>query len=298
MSEATTINTTVMFADICNSTRLFSKLGDEKAYALINQALQLAAALVKSHDGIVLRTKGDDVLCIFAVPGDALNASLAIHNEFDTRQLPDLAVSIGLSSGTALLAQGDIQGDIVNIAARLADFAKAGQTLVSSHTIDILDHPHSSKIRPFGAITLKGKSVPVSTFELLNDSEDDEITQVGPAPLRFSKSNRMLIKFQSVEFNLDYRLPQFRLGRSPDCELVLNNPLVSRHHAEISYQDNEFVLRDISTNGTELIINGRSINLHHKQAALRGKGSIFLGRTTYNRKFEITFHASGGSHLF
>jgi adenylate cyclase len=298
MSEATSINTTVMFADICDSTLLFSKLGDEKAYSLIAQALNLAGGLIKNHNGMVLRTKGDDVLCIFANPEDALNASLAIHDEICMHRLPDLAVSIGLSSGSALLAQGDIQGDTVNIAARLASFAKAGQTLVSSHTIDILDHPHSSMIRPFGAITLKGKSAPVSTFELLNNSESDEITQVGPAPLHFSHSNRMSLKFQSREFNLDFRLVQFRLGRSPDCELILNHPLVSRHHAEISYQDNEFVLRDISTNGTELIINGRSVNLHHKQAALRGKGSIFLGRTTYNRKFEIMFHASGGSHLF
>ena len=264
---------------------------------MIDRALKLTAGLVESHNGIVLRTKGDDVLCIFTEPLDALNASLSIHGEFGTRQLPELAVSIGLSSGSALLVHGDIQGDTVNVAARLADFAKAGQTLVSSHTIDILHHPHSSMIRPFGAITLKGKTTPVSTFELLNENERDEITQVGPAPLHFSRSNRMLIKFQSREFNLDFRLPQFRLGRSPDCELVLNHPLVSRYHAEISYQDNEFALRDLSTNGTELIISGRSVHLHHKQAALRGKGSIFLGRTTYNRKFEITFHASGGSHL-
>jgi hypothetical protein len=56
------------------------------------------------------------------------------------------------------------------------------------------------------------------------------------------------------------------------------------------------VLIDFSTNGTELIINGRARSLHHSQAALRGNGSIFLGRTIYNRKFEISFQASGGPH--
>ena len=50
MSDATNITTTVMFADICDSTRLFSKLGDEKAYSLIDQALKLTAGLLETLD--------------------------------------------------------------------------------------------------------------------------------------------------------------------------------------------------------------------------------------------------------
>jgi adenylate cyclase len=207
-------------------------------------------------------------------------------------------MSIGINSGPALLSDGDILGDTVNVAARLSHFAKSGQTLVSSRTIDLLDRLPGQLIRPFGEITLKGKTEPVSTFELLSEADPDEITQVGPTPLQFSRSNRILLRFQSREIQLDYLVSRFMLGRSPDCELVLDHPMVSRHHAEIVYQDNEFVIRDISTNGTQLITNGRSINLHHQQAALRGSGSIILGRTSYNRKFEIAFRASGGTRGF
>jgi len=298
MSEAAAVTTTVMFADICDSTLLFSQLGDEKAFALINDALKQTANLVRLHDGLVLRTKGDDVLCMFSNPFNALQASMAIHAAFDSHRPQELAMSIGINSGPALLSEGDILGDTVNIAARLSDFAKARQTLVSSSTIEILNQPSSSCIRPFGEITVKGKSTPVSTFEVLSESDQDEITQAGPTPLLFPRSSQISLRFQAREIQLDYLLTRFRLGRSPDCELILDHPLVSRHHAEICYQDNEFILRDFSTNGTELIISGRSITLHHKQAALRGSGSIFLGRTTYNRKFEIAFHASGGTRGF
>jgi class 3 adenylate cyclase len=298
MSNATAVRTTVMFADICDSTLLFSRLGDDRAFALINDALKEAAAIVERHDGRVLRTKGDDILCIFSDASNALSASMAIHAVFDAHRPLDLAMSIGINSGPALLSEGDILGDTVNIAARLADFAKAGQTLVSSATIEILSRASTSLIRPFGEITLKGKQEPVSTYEVLGESDPDEITQAGPTPLVFPRASRISLRFQNREFQLDYLLTRFRLGRSPDCELILNHPLVSRQHAEIAYRDNEFVLRDFSTNGTELIVGGRSIHLHHKLAALRGSGSIFLGRTTYNRKFEITFHAGGGTRAF
>lgn len=298
MPETIAVKTTVMIADICDSTLLFSELGDEKAFALINDALKEAANLVKQHGGQVLRTKGDDVLCIFSDAFNAIQASLAIHEVFDSHPSSKLAMSIGINSGPALLSEGDILGDTVNIAARLSDFAKAGQTLVSSSTIEILNHLSNSLIRPFGEITLKGKSSPISTFEVLSETDRDEITQAGPTPLLFPRSSQLSLRFQAREIQLDYLLTRFRLGRSPECELTLDHPLVSRQHAEISYQDNEFILRDCSTNGTELIVSGRSIHLHHKQAALRGSGSIFLGRTTYNRKFEIAFHASGGTRGF
>ena len=61
MPDPAHIITTVMFADICRSTYLFSELGDEKAAKLVGKALHCVAAdrsiwavqcttgIVKSH---------------------------------------------------------------------------------------------------------------------------------------------------------------------------------------------------------------------------------------------------------
>jgi len=185
-------------------------------------------------------------------------------------------------------------GATVNMAARLSSVAKAGQTMVSSRTVDMLNRVPAGLLRPLGDFSLKGKSGPLSVFEFLDFEQEDEITQVGAA-IQFPKSNRLSISFQSQRDQLDFLLVRYLFGRAPDCNLVMEHPLVSRHHAEIRYRNNEFVLTDFSTNGTELIMNGRPRTIHHSQAALRGNGSIFLGRTTYNRKFEIAFQASGGS---
>ncbi len=299
MSEARVVTTTVMFADICRSTYLFDQLGDEKAAILIGDVLKQTTSIVEAHEGVVLRTKGDDVLCIFSDPLKAVQASMDVHKkigEFSSDAATELSIRIGINSGSALLTEGDILGDTVNIAARLSSFAKAGQTIVAAHTIDMLDGFPAGLIRHMGDISLKGKPGPLSVFELLDASQQDEITQVGPAARHLPKSDWLTISFQSRRDKLDYLMVRYLFGRNPGCDLVLDHPLVSRHHAEVRYQNNGFVLIDFSTNGTELIINGRARSLHHSQAALRGSGSIFLGRTIYNREFEISFQASGGSH--
>ena len=301
MPEATLVKTTVMLADICGSTELFNRLGDEKAATIITVTLNRAAAKVEKHGGRVMRSKGDDVLCIFSDPLNALQAAIEVHAGLSSHSVTaahELAMRIGINSGPVVVSQADIQGDAINTAARLSAFAKAGQTIVSSHTMELLDSPSSVLIRPIGQISLKGKSGALSVFELLDLNEQDEITQVGSSPLQFPQSNRLSLKYQSRQEKLDYLLVRFLLGRNPDCDLVMDHPLVSRHHAEIRYQNNEFVLVDFSTNGTALITKGQSRDLHHNQAALRGHGSIFLGGTVYNRSFEIVFHASGGSRGF
>jgi class 3 adenylate cyclase len=286
-----------MFADICRSTHLYSELGDDRAAALVNSLLAEATAVVTSVGGRVIRSMGDDVLCTFEQPAQALQAAAGIHEavrRFSDSSGHNLALRIGMNTGTVILHQDDILGDTVNMAARVAAIAKARQTVVSPHTVDQLEQVPEGLIRPLAQVTLKGKAGPVPLFEFLDTNSAEDITEVGSA-LQFPKSDRLLLHFQSQDVQLDYRLVRFLMGRAPECDLVMEHPLVSRHHAEIRYLNNEFVLLDFSTNGTELVIGGQTVPVHHGQRALRGQGSIYLGRTSYNRSFEIAFDASGGS---
>lgn len=284
---------TVMFADICRSTYLFSKLGDMAAAALIQQALNSASAIVESNGGKVLRTQGDDIFCIFASAGKALKSALDIHR--NSRTMTELEMRIGINTGPVLRSGKEILGDTVNIAARLCDIAKGGQTLVAPLTAQDLEAIPPGLFRSLGDVHLKGKSSPLSLLELLDEEQQDEITQVGPARRVAPASNRLSIEFQGRAINLDYRLVRFLLGRHDDCDLVLNNHLVSRHHAEIRYLGKDFVLTDFSTNGTLVIRDGQRRMLQHGQLALRGRGSIFLGRTQYSREFEINYHTGGSA---
>ena len=48
------------------------------------------------------------------------------------------------------------------------------------------------------------------------------------------------------------------IGRAPSCHIIINDPNVSRIHAEISVENGQYVYRDMSSNGT--MLNGRRIN--------------------------------------
>lgn len=65
------------------------------------------------------------------------------------------------------------------------------------------------------------------------------------------------------------------LGRMDDCDVIVPDPGVSRRHAEIRREGDEWVIVDLgSTNGTE--INGRRVNRHRLSHGDR----ILLGETT------------------
>jgi hypothetical protein len=70
-------------------------------------------------------------------------------------------------------------------------------------------------------------------------------------------------------FVLQSRECPVRIGRAEDNDLVIDDPLVSRHHAVISREGGDFVLRDLgSTNGT--YVGARRI-----QARVLEKGEVF-----------------------
>jgi Protein of unknown function (DUF3662)/FHA domain len=65
------------------------------------------------------------------------------------------------------------------------------------------------------------------------------------------------------------------IGRLPDCDVVLNDPNVSRRHAEIRRTHDAVVVRDLgSTNGTR--VNGAVIKEQH----LSGGDTITVGSTS------------------
>lgn len=291
---STKVNTTVMFADIARSTNLYTRLGDQEAARLVVQVLDVLASTVRSNGGRPFRSKGDDLLSTFESPDDAVRAAVQIHKSVRALSTPksgSLEMRIGINTGPAVLIPGDILGDTVNLTARITDFAKAGQTLVSGQLMDSLSDPDLGHFRPLGNVSPRGKTDHIALFELHDAGELDEITQTGPVvKTGIFRQHQLNILFQGKKIRLESSLDRFRMGRAPDCELTIDHTLVSRYHAEIRFENNHFVLVDFSTNGTLLITGGASHLLHHGQEVLRGRGTIFLGRTGFDRNFEITFH--------
>ena len=90
---------------------------------------------------------------------------------------------------------------------------------------------------------------------------------------------RLELKFfdQQIEMNND--LPVVQMGRTARNDVVMKNKHVSRTHAVIVKRGNDFVITDLSMNGTFIQINGKkSTALIRDDFVLSGNGIIGLGQ--------------------
>lgn len=283
---------TVLFADICQSTSLFERLGDRAALELITEALRLSSDEAVKLQGQVIGTIGDEVMCIFACPENALLAANRIHatiQQHPQMQAQRLAMRIGINSGPVLTTDDSVYGTTVNIAARLAQQAKANQSLVAAHTVAYSQNKYAGEFRSIGWLNLPGKAGALDVHELIAPEDKDEVTEVALVALKKATAFQLTLRFANHQTQLNPMLVRYLLGRGDECDQVIDHPTVSREHAEIRYQNGTFLLRDFSTNGSVVIQDQSSTRLHRSTLDLSDKGQIFLGRTDRLPQFCIDF---------
>jgi len=274
---------------------LFDRLGDREALNLVMKALDLAAQTATRNDGTVIGTIGDEVMCTFSTPQQALTTARQIHQMIQAdalMQSNQLAMRVGINSGAVVSLSNNVYGDTVNIAARLAQQAKANQSLVSSATIASIDESQHDQMRPIGQINLRGKAGAIDVYELLETDAPEEITEVSSSRTLESRAFLMTMRYRTREMRFDPMLVRFLFGRGQDCDQTVDHRTISREHAEILYRNGQFILRDFSTNGSFVIQGGNREQVHRSSIELKGQGQIYLGRTLDQPEFCIEFTCS------
>ena len=160
-----TTNLTILFADISGSTRLYEVLGDAPARAKVANCLQMLTEATQRHGGTVIKTIGDEIMCTFPSAENACNAACEMHELVEddiTEQTAagpvSLAIRIGIHHGPAILEGGDVFGDAVNVAARMASMSKAGQIITTQMTIDELSPVLKASSRFIDRAPVKGNN--------------------------------------------------------------------------------------------------------------------------------------------
>jgi class 3 adenylate cyclase len=84
-----------------------------------------------------------------------------------------LAIRIGLQFGPALEKEDDVFGDSVNVAARLATLAKAGQIITSAGTVEALPPTMRELARNLGKVPVRGKEQEITICEIIWQQGED-----------------------------------------------------------------------------------------------------------------------------
>ena len=129
----------VLFADVSGSTKLYEIVGDTQAHAAVDLCVKLFSALTEQHGGRVVKTIGDEVMAVFADAPPAATAARDIQLGVQDMAPVDkvrLGVRVGFHYGLLVERDGDVFGDTVNLAARLAEMASRGQIITSLETAE------------------------------------------------------------------------------------------------------------------------------------------------------------------
>jgi adenylate cyclase len=150
------------FLDLAGYTRLTEERGDQAAAALVESLAVLVRRLAREHGGVPAKWLGDGVMLYFRELAGAVLAALEMVEQLPEAGLPP--AHVGVAAGPVVVQGGDYFGRTVNLAARIASHAGAGQVLVSESVLQA--PPPDVRFVELGEVQLKGFARPVRLLEV------------------------------------------------------------------------------------------------------------------------------------
>jgi adenylate cyclase len=292
MTKAKKIHS-VLFSDVVGSSSLYQKLGNQRAEEKINFAIRTMAGCARRFHGRVVKTIGDELMCVFDDTVDAVDAAIEMNRLV---QEDELELRTGICSGQIIERDNDIFGDTVNDAAFLTKVARARQIVIDDNSL-ISFHENKNIFELIGEVTIKGKTKKSKIFRVnwetdLSISMSATIISHTDSKPAIKNEPELILNVGEQNFIIRASSEKFIIGREKDkigCQV--NQPRVSRKHCSIYFQQGKFVLEDHSTNGS--FLKQRHIGetrVHRESLPLLSSGSFSLGQPI--DKNSVVFHYS------
>ena len=145
----------IAFLDLTGFATLAEERGDEAAAELAAGLASVVQEASQTRGCRPVKWLGDGVMFHFADPGRAIQSGLDLVEQ--TERAISVPARIGIDAGAVIVQEGDYFGNTVNIAARIADYARPHEVLVSEEarrTAGVTD----VEFELIGDVALKGVS--------------------------------------------------------------------------------------------------------------------------------------------
>jgi class 3 adenylate cyclase len=281
------------FADIVGSTAYFARFGDEAGGQLQQLFLDRLGAAVAAHGGRVVDTAGDGAFACFPAASaatEAMTALLQQLSEANQHRLREhqVVLRIGLHWGHVLTDGVQVTGDAVNLCARIAASAEAGQIRLSREMFQELPPEHRLLCRRTGPAALKGIGRDV---ELLSLEWRDPMRF--PSVLLIQETGQRIVLPAQDIVSLG-RLEMIEGLSANDIVLALPDEAatrrISRWHCELRRRPTGFVLRAVSSPSTT--VDGRPVERGEDVPVVPGSVVVLSGVITL-RLLSPQFDGSG-----
>jgi len=184
--DSTAMELEILFCDLRDFTPLVERLQAREAFGFINDWLAHMEPVIHRHQGFINQYLGDCIMALFVGGADkAVRAGIEMLRAVDDfnrekASVPgkEIRVGIGLNTGPIMLGtiggkdrlDNGVVGDAVNVASRVESMTKLYGTpmLITHLTRDRLVDPGVYALRELDTVAAKGKSKPVTIFEVLD----------------------------------------------------------------------------------------------------------------------------------
>ena len=260
--------TTILALDVVGFSKLMS-IDEDRTLVNLQARRKIIDPLIETKGGRIFNTAGDSVLAEFSNPVDAVecgvqiqNKSVSINNKAD--EADRMSYRIGLNMGEVLVADGDLFGDAVNVAARLEAQAITDGLCISESIFEKVNMKVKVSYEDAGELNLKNISKPVRAYNVLKCKGGSrglisaeavpkvKIDSVGPGTVAV-----LLFKNLSNDEEQGY----FCEGFSEDLISALSRHrslLVSASNASFSYTSKDKTTSEIGKElGVRYIVDGK-----------------------------------------
>jgi adenylate cyclase len=174
------VEVTMMFIDVRDFTGFAERSSAPEVVGTLNHLFERIVPLIHRYGGHVDKFVGDGLLAVFGAPrrqqdhaDQALAAALEVERAVRVQFSGDLAIGIGLNSGTVVAGnvggggrlEFSVIGDAVNVAARVeAATRQTGDVILVTEDVKRLLHSEAAHLEARPSVPLKGKREPVALY--------------------------------------------------------------------------------------------------------------------------------------
>ena len=179
---------TFLFTDVEGSTRLWEANPETMRSALERHDAIIRSAIADSG-GEVVKTTGDGLMAVFAIPVGAVTAAVAAQRGLFAETWPHgcaIRVRMGIHTGEVESRGGDFFGPAVNRTARIMSAGHGGQVLLSEATAGFVEGrlPAGATLRDLGEHRLKDLGRSQRLFQLAHPGLPAEFAPLSTLDLR------------------------------------------------------------------------------------------------------------------
>jgi class 3 adenylate cyclase len=250
----------LVFSDIVGSTSYFARFGDAAGRQLQQLHIDLLVECIAPAGGRVVDTAGDGAFIVFPSAAAAVDGVIAFQgaiggaNESRGRQ-QQLVVRIGLHWGQVLTDGIAVSGDAVNVCARVAASAQAGEVRLTRAVFQELGREHRLNCRSLGEVPPQGFANEVELLTL--DWRDPSLF---PRSMSIEETKE-LVSLPRQDIIAFGRLLEYQGVHAND--IVLSHPdpnlqrQISRWHFEL--RRSEHGMRLIALSDSNTLVDGQRI---------------------------------------